>query len=80
MGLVYAAGDQNLKSLVERVKMSRTVKKLVPYMFFDQAKAQEMEEYAHSRWIWGFSSQIVWTRLHSRLLLLVALYKYLFER
>lgn len=56
--------------LLEKIGMSETSETLTPSMFWDQARAQEIEDYGHTRWFWGVCSQAVWSRLHCLLFLL----------
>lgn len=43
--------------VLERVGTSWRAKKLSPHMFCSEAEAQEIEDYAHTRWFWVFAAK-----------------------
>lgn len=45
--------------LLEEVGMYRSAKTLVPYMFCDDAEAQEIEDYAHSSTFLAFTAMML---------------------
>lgn len=57
MGWCVQPVTKTWRVLFESVGMSETAKKLAHYMSGDEVRAQEIEEYAGSRWFWVLAAK-----------------------